>query len=203
MKATSKVVRTATAALLLVAICPLAGCSAQQQEEPNFSNIRYIAQLTTMKCYYHNVAKYEQDANGYLFGIGNIGKKRLWFEYDATVNMGIDADKVEVSEPDENGTVTITLPPVEVQGKPDIDPSSMTTPVTETGWFTSITQEEKTSALNSAQEKALETANSDDTLKQQAEDRAKEIFAGYVASVGKEIGQTYAVVFQDAEETQE
>jgi len=203
MKATSKVMRAAAAALLLMGICPLAGCTAQQKEEPDFSNIGDIAQLTTMKCYYHNVAKYERDADGYLFGIGNIGAKRLWFEYDATVNMGIDANEVEISEPDENGTVTITLPPVEVQGNPDIDTSSMTTPVTETGWFTDITQDEKTSTLNSAQNEIIEKANSDEALKQQAKDRAKEILTRYVMGVGEGIGQTYTVVFQDAEEGQE
>lgn len=197
MGATSKTIRVMASVLLAASVCPLVGCNAQQEDKNELSNVRYIANLTTMECYYHNVAKYEEDASGYIFGIGNIGEKRFWFEYDATVNMGIDADKVKVSKPDENGIITITMPPVEVQGKPDIIESSMTTPVTETGWFTSITQEDRTKALAEAQEDVLEKADGDKELKQLAKERAKQILKKYVTSIGKKTGKTYQVEFKE------
>ncbi len=201
MGATSKTIRVMASVLLAMSVCPLVGCNAQQEDKNEFSNVRYIANLTTMECYYHNVAKYEEDASGYIFGIGNIGEKRFWFEYDATVNMGIDADKVKVSKPDENGIVTITMPPVEVQGKPDIIESSMTTPLTETGWLTSITQEDRTKALAEAQDEVLKKADGDKELKQLAKERAKQILQKYVTGIGKKTGKTYQVEFKETDES--
>lgn len=201
MGATSKTIRVMASVLLAMSVCPLVGCNAQQEDKNELSNVRYIANLTTMECYYHNVAKYEEDASGYIFGIGDIGKKKFWFEYDATVNMGIDADKVKVSKPDENGIVTITMPPVEVQGKPDIIESSMTTPLTETGWFTSITQEDRTKALAEAQDEVLKKADGDKELKQLAKERAKQILQKYVTGIGKKTGKTYQVEFKETDES--
>lgn len=199
MGATSKTIRVMASVLLAASACLLVGCNAQQEDKNEFSNVRYVANLTTMECYYHNVAKHEEDASGYIFGIGNIGEKRFWFEYDAKVNMGIDADKVKVSKPDENGIVTITMPPVEVQGKPDIIEGSMTNPLTETGWFTSITQEDRTKALAEAQDDVLEKADGDKELKQLAKERAKQILKKYVTGIGKKTGKTYQVEFKETD----
>ena len=200
MGTTSKTIRVMASVLLAMSVCPLAGCNAQQEGKNEFSNVHDIAELTTMACYYHNVAKHEEDASGYIFGIGSIGEKRLWFEYDATVDMGIDADKIKISKNDESGIVTITIPSVEVQGKPNIIESSMTTPVTETGWFTSITQEDRTKALAAAQDEILKKADGDADLKQLAKERAEEILKKYVIGIGKEEGKTYKVKFKEANE---
>ena len=44
-----------------------------------------------------------------------------------------------------------------------------------------------------------ENAESDDTLKAQARERAKDLLEEYVQNVGEELGQSYTVRWEDAE----
>ena len=181
-----------------IALATTTGCQGKPST-PDFTDKRRIADLTTLTCYYHNVAKMDQ-ASDFPFGFGNIGAKRMWFEYGGTVTLGIDVDKVEISGPDENGVVTVTIPKAELQGDPQIDESSISEPVTELGLFTGITAEEKTAPLRKAQQNMAEETANDTVLLTQAQERAKEILENYVVNVGEAIGQDYTVKFVDAEE---
>lgn len=49
MGATSKTIRVMASVLLAMSVCPLVGCNAQQEDKNEFSNVRYIANLTTME----------------------------------------------------------------------------------------------------------------------------------------------------------
>ncbi len=62
---------------LLLALAALLGCTAcgQKEEAPtvelDVTEMRAICELSTMDCYYHNVAKYfEKDAQKGFLGIG-------------------------------------------------------------------------------------------------------------------------------------
>lgn len=182
----------------LLAVFVATGC-AKKDVAPDFSGIKDVAELSALECYYHNVVKYHRDADGWLFGIGNIGEKNMWFEYDGIVQMGVNMDQVQISEPDLNGVVTITIPPVEILGHPDIDTASMTDPIVANGWFTSLSAEDKSQALSDAQANLLETASNDDRSKLQAKERAKSLLEQYVKNVGEAIGKTYTVKWQEAE----
>lgn len=46
--------------------------------------------------------------------MGKIWLQKLWMEYDAIIEIGIDASAVEVNEPDENGIVQIYIPEVNI-----------------------------------------------------------------------------------------
>lgn len=194
---------TRRAACLGLAGClgllPLAGCAAKAEAEPDFSGLRNIAELASLECYYHNVAKYHKDADGILFGFGSIGEKNMWFEYDGIVRMGLNIDKVSISEPDANGVVTVTIPAVEILGHPDIDTASMTEPIEENGLFTSLTASERSEALTTAQANLLETANNDDRSKAQASERAKSLLEQYVKNTGEALGKSYTVKWAQAE----
>lgn len=177
----------------------LAGCSSQQNQQPNFSGVKEVAKLSTLECYYHNVAKFHKDADGWFFGWSNIGEKNMWFEYDGIVQMGIDVEKVSISSPDANGVVAITIPEIEILGRPDIDPESMTDPIEINGLLTTISADEKTQILEDAQSNLVETANNDTVAKAQATERAKNLLEQYVKNVGEAIGRSYTVKWIQAE----
>ena len=162
--------------------------SSQKTQDPDFSDVKEVAKLSTLECYYHNVVKYHRDADGIIFGLGNIGEKNMWFEYDGIVQMGLDIEKVSISSPDPNGVVTITMPEIEILGHPDIDTNSMTDPI-----------EDKNQALRDAQNNLLETAKNDTTSKAQATERAKSLLEQYVKNTGEAIGKSYTVKWAQAE----
>lgn len=197
MKMVNKLLCLSLASVL--SLVTLVGCQ-EAEKDVDFSNAQYIAELATLECSYHNVARFNRPSDNWLpFDFGEIGKKQMWFEYSGIVRFGIDATKVEVSEPDANNVVTITIPQAQVLGDPDVDVESMSDPIISTGWFTDLTTEEKNSAFSEAQAKMLETASGDDALLSQARERAKTLLEQYVKNVGKEVGETYTITWKDAE----
>ncbi|MGN1412790.1 MAG: DUF4230 domain-containing protein [Anaerovoracaceae bacterium] len=189
--------------LLAVILCTamiiamLSGCTQKKTEKISLTEAQNIVELATLKVYYHNVAKLQHEESGALFGIGKIGYKQMWFEYTGIVSMGIDASKLVISEPTEDGVVTVEIPNAQILGSPDIDEESLTEPLMETGWFTKITGEEKKEALTMAQMEMKELAEADNALKLQAKTRAKELLENYIKNVGKAIGREYSVEWEE------
>lgn len=199
MRPTSKLACAGVSALLGATM--LAGC-AKADATPDFSGVKDIAELSALECYYHNVVKYHRDADGWLFGLGNIGEKNMWFEYDGIVEMGVDIDQVKISEPDANGVIAITIPQIMILGHPDIDTDSMTDPIEANGWFTGLTANEKNEALAEAQANLMETALADERAKLQAKERTKSLLEQYVKNVGEAIGKVYTVKWEEIEAEQ-
>ena len=177
----------------------LTGCT-QVQAEPDFSDVKEVAKLSALECYYHNVVKYSRASDGYLFNLID-NQKNLRFEYDGIVEMGLNVEKVSISSPDENGIVTITIPEVEILEHPDIDTNSMTDPIEINGWqwFNHVSADEKKQAITDAQNDLLEVARNDVGAKAQAAQRAKDILEQYVKNVGEAIGKTYTVKWAQVE----
>lgn len=182
--------------LACMSIFLLTGCS-KKESKVDFSEVNSICELATLKCYYHNVAKEEDDAKGLLKAL-DIGYKKVWIEYSGIVEYGIDVNKLSISQPSKRGIVQITIPEAEVLNV-DFDESSLQEPVTDKGFLTTITTEEKTKALAAAQNNMEESARSDSKLLIQAQQKAKEILEAYVKNVGKQTGQKYTVEWKDAE----
>lgn len=172
----------------------LCGCG-NNKVEPDFSSINSVCELATLECYYHNVAKYEVDANG-LFKFMGAGYKKIWIEYSGIVKLGIDMNKLHVSEPDENNVITIKIPDAEIQSV-DLDEDSMSEPYTDKGIFTKITAEEKTETVAKAQEDMEKTAGENTQMFAQAKERAKAIIEGYIKNMGNELGEEYTVKWVD------
>lgn len=181
--------------LALVATSVLTGCSQvePQEEQADFSNAKYVCELATLEVYYHNVARSSHEADWPIF---DIGKKRMWFEYSGVVEIGIDASKMEISEPDASNVVTVSLPQAEILDV-NLDENSISDPVTETALFTSFTTEEKTQALSTAQQNMYDTAEQDDTLRFQARQRAKELIESYITNIGELTDTKYTVKWVD------
>lgn len=153
MLTNNRSMKRAIAALCVATLaCSAVGCGEEKKEAiPTFSNATYIAQMATLKCYYHNTAKLSHEGSWFF----NNGYKRMWMEYSGIVKYGIDADKVTIS-PDANGhRVIITVPPAHVLDDPDVNEKSFSKPLVSTGFATSITAEEKTEMFDKAQQSML------------------------------------------------
>lgn len=188
--------------LIVIALVACLGCLAlcgcQEKKAPDFSGYTRIAELATLECTFHNVAEVYNDGTDMLFGI-NVGYKKAWFEYDGTLNLGVDVSKVKIEGPDLNNVVTITIPKIQVLGLPDADESSFSDIYKDTGAFTSITAVDKSEAYKVAQANMKETAENDETLMAQAKKRVESLLGQYVKNIGLKQGQNYEVVFVESE----
>lgn len=179
-----------------VVLC-LTGCGKETQTA-DFSGVTSVCELATLKCYYHNVAKAETEASGIFAKWLKTGYKKIWTEYSGIIEYGIDISQVTVSEPDKNGVVTVTMPDAQVLNV-DVDEDSLGTPLTDTGFLTSITTEEKTTTLAGAQEAMEQQAKENTEMLSQAKARAKTLIEEYIKNVGESIGEEYTVEWKDAE----
>lgn len=179
-----------------VVLC-LAGCGKEIQTA-DFSGVTSVCELATLKCYYHNVAKAETEASGIFAKWLKTGYKKIWTEYSGIIEYGIDISQVTVSEPDKNGVVTVTMPDAQVLNV-DVDEDSLGTPLTDTGFLTSVTTEEKTTTLAGAQEAMEQQAKENTEMLSQAKARAKTLIEEYIKNVGESIGEEYTVEWKDAE----
>ena len=175
----------------------LVGC--QGKVDARFSGYQEVADLATETCYYHNVAEIRNDGTDYLFGLVNVGYKKVWFEYRGSVDLGIDVSKVSIDGPDEKGIVTIAIPPAQVIGTPKVDDTSFSELYSDTGLITPITLVDQTEAYKSAQSEMRAQAENDASLLLRARERAKTLLGQYVKNVGEAQGETYEIKFIDAE----
>lgn len=182
--------------LSICAVLAVASCSHESQAD--FPKYEEIADLATLECTYHNVAEIHNDGTDVLFGI-NVGYKKAWFEYDGSVELGIDASKVKVGEPDANGVVTISIPNAHILGDPQVDESTFSDIYSETGLLTQITTVDQSQAFQAAQQEMRESVENDEKLLAEAKNRAKTLLEEYVVNVGEATGKTYSVEFIDAE----
>lgn len=179
-----------------VVLC-LTGCGKEIQTA-DFSGVTSVCELATLKCYYHNVAKAETEASGIFAKWLKTGYKKIWTEYSGIIEYGIDISQVTVSEPDKNCVVTVTMPDAQVLNV-DVDEESLGTPLTDTGFLTSVTTEEKTTTLAGAQEAMEQQAKENTEMLSQAKARAKTLIEEYIKNVGESIGEEYTVEWKDAE----
>ena len=190
--------KKAAVAVVLVA-CLAGGTFAYRYyktEEADFSKINTICELATMKYYYHNVAQKETEASGRFKWLLNTGYKKIWVEYSGIAELGIDVNKIEISKPNRKGVIEIKMPEAEILNK-DFDIESVGEPLTDAGFFTKITKEEETEIFAKAQENMMNAVESDNTLFEQARERAKELIEDYIKNVGKEMGKEYTVKWVD------
>lgn len=191
-----KITKTWMLLVVTVVLC-LTGCGKETQTA-DFSGVTSVCELATLKCYYHNVAKAETEASGIFAKWLKTGYKKIWTEYSGIIEYGIDISQVTVSEPDKNGVVTVTMPDAQVLNV-DVDEDSLGIPLTDTGFLTSITTEEKTTTLAGAQEAMEQQAKENTEMLAQAKARAKTLIEEYIKNVGESIGEEYTVEWKDAD----
>lgn len=182
--------------ILLVAMClSLAACSDSKSNdnakplEPQVTQMKYICELATMQCYYHNVAKYfEKDASGALWWKKD---RKFWVEYSGIVTIGIDASLVTMTI--DGDAVTITIPPAKVfKCKVDEKTLSKDSFIVARD-SAAVEAEHQSEAFKSAQAKMREAAEKDTALLASAQQRAQKLLEDYVANIGNSIGKTYTI----------
>ena len=189
---------------LLLALAALLGCTAcgQKEEaptvEPDVTEMRAICELSTMDCYYHNVAKYfEKDAQRGFWGIGKKDK-HFWVEYSGVVRMGIDASMVNIEV--EDTLVTITIPEAKVlKCTVNSDSLSQDSYIVDTD-SAKIEAADEVLAFAEAQRQLEETAAKDKTLLANAQQRAESLLKEYINNIGEAVGKEYKIdwIYVDA-----
>ena len=178
--------------LLLIMCISLMSCASSVPEKeisPQISQMKSICELSTMECYYHNVAKYnEPDASGVLWWKKD---RKFWIEYSGIVTIGIDASRVVIEVDDEN--VTITLPPAEILSS-RVDQTTLNEEsVYIAADSAKVEAEHQQAAFKDAQERMREQAENDTTLLAAAQQRAQKLLEDYVNNIGTCIGKTYTI----------
>lgn len=193
-----KKAKRAACFLLAAVLCLTAGCSQKKEldAEPSISEMRAICDLAVMECYYHNVAKFQQEVDGILW-MG--GEKKFWVEYSGVVEFGIDASYVNIEADDTR--LTVTIPAATVQDC-RVDSSSLN----EDSYIVAkdskdITAEDEVYAFSQAQAILEEQARQDKTLLLQAQQRAQTLLENYIQNLGEAVDKQYTIqwVYLDAE----
>ena len=165
-----------------------------------FSQVEAIGELATLRCFYHNVATFEEKGDDFvnnilLFpfgGYAKVGHKQYWIEYSGIIEVGVDADLIRTYGPDSEGVVRVYVPEARIMNV-YADEKTLSEPFSSTGWFTSISGAEKTQAFSAAQSKMREEAEKDTGLLRRARNNARLLVEQYIINVGKEIGAAYTV----------
>lgn len=177
---------------LMMATLFCSSCGSNEEQitvEPQQSQMRFICELATMDCYYHNVVKYkEEDVEGILWWKKD---RHFWIEYEGVVTIGIDASLVNIDVKEEQ--VTITMPPAKVLGC-EVEPSSLS----EDSFIIAkksadISAEIQTEAFAEAQSNMEKTASEDTVLLANAQQRAQKLLEDYVNNIGDSVGKQYVI----------
>ena len=151
--------------------------------------MKAICELATMQCYYHNVAKYnEEDASGALFWKKD---RKFWVEYSGIVTIGIDTSQVNIEVDGE--VVTITIPPARVLGCKVDDKTLTPDSFIVAKDSASVEAEHQTETFQEAQANMQEAASSDTALLAGAQQRAQKLLEDYVNNIGACTGKSYQI----------
>lgn len=189
--------------LIIIVICFLVanfhgfGSNETSDDNVDFSGINKICELSTLRCYYHNVAELKKNPDGlFQYGWFKYGYKKLWIEYTGIIEIGIDVDQVHVNGPDENNFIYVFVPNARIINV-SADSNSMSKPISDTGTFTEITTDDQNQAFSQAQKYMEKEANNDITILNSAKNNAKKLIEQYIINVGKQVGKEYKVKWLD------
>ncbi len=169
----------------------------------DYSSVNAICELATLKSYYHNVVLYEKEPSGgekflndillWPFGVyTKIGYKQFWMEYSGIIETGIDASRIQINSPSKEGIVEVFVPDASVLSA-YADINSLTEPLSEKGFLTTITGEEKAEAFAEAQNAMRNEAENDQALLRRSKENAKMLIERYIINTGKEMGIDFSV----------
>ena len=169
--------------------------AAPEEPKPTIreSQMKEIAELSTLECSFHNVAKYtKENATGMLWWKKD---KNFWIEYTGIVRIGIDISRVKIKV---DGTdVNIAVPEAQIQVC-KVDESTFNEDCFIVADGTAKPSADDTiQALKEAQKNMLETVRSDKKLLESARSRAKQLLEDYVKNIGKLSDTAYTVTFTD------
>ena len=157
--------------------------------KPQVSQMKAIAELATMECYFHNVAKsYEKDAQGILLWKKD---KHFWVEYSGIVKIGIDSSLVLINV--KGNRVTIQIPEAKVLYS-KVDEATLTKDsfIVENN-SAKITADDEKIVFKQAQDNMVNAASEDRELLASAQQRAQILLEEYVTNIGDMVGEKYSI----------
>lgn len=185
------------AAVACILLLPGPG-SAAPVTLSEYSSVNTICELAALRSYYHNVALYEKQPDGlFKYGIAKYGYKKLWLEYSGIVEIGIDASQIQIGAPSPQGIVDVYVPEARVLNV-DADESTLSEPITESGWLTPITGEDEAKAYAAAQQAMRTEAEHDEALLRRARKNAQLLLEQYIINTGRAMGVEYTVNWLDS-----
>ena len=180
----------------------LLGCSQVDtifNKKIEIKEMRAIAELATVECYFHNVAKSDQATNKVWYEVWKNDNIRFWIEYEGIVTIGIKADelKVEVNE----SNVVVYLPDAVV-----IDTIINDKTLTKDSFYydpntDKPTAEQERAAIEAAQEEMRKAAEANSSLLVTAKDNAKELLENYIDSIGDITETEYTIEWIELSDT--
>lgn len=175
--------------ILVLSLTVLSGCNSS--EAVSFSiteeQIQSICELTTMECFFKNVAKSTKTRSNFL-----QSEREVWCEYTGVVRVGIDFNEVTLQE--DGNELIITLPKARVLSIDvnEIQPDNIIK--SEGGLFAQqITAEDVTQAMQEAQEMMKESAATNNTILLSARNKAKIIIANYIDQMDELAGTSHTI----------
>lgn len=176
--------------MILIMSINLTACG--KEEEVKFS-IEKIGELTTLECYYHLVAEYEDDALPVLGLVSDIGYKKVWIECDGVAEYGIDVDDIKKEQ--KSHKIKVTIPKAKVHGI-RIIVDSISDPIYDSGLFTSnASTENESEAMASAEKRLNDLANKNEDMMKQAQENAQETIERLFDQFKDEHGEEYEMEF--------
>lgn len=172
------------------------GCSSAKIA-PSASQLKEICELATLECYYHNIAKAnENDAQKFLFWSKD---KHFWIEYDAVVKFGIDVSELTIDI--SRRKIKIGLPQAKMLSY-KVDSEELT----QDSFFVDVDSvkikaEDEVEAFNTAKKDLEQKVSNDQTLISEATQRAQYLLENYINSITELSGKKYAIewVYLDSE----
>lgn len=164
--------------------------------KPELTDIRAICTLSTLECYYHNVAKAFKPAQEGFYGIFE-NDRTFWVEYSGIVRIGIDLSNVEMDIHDSE--ITITLPPAKILAikvdETSLNSSSLIASADGRINHNPITASDQTAAIHAAQEAMQAEAENNTALLQSAQGRAKSLINNYISQLAELSETPYSIVW--------
>lgn len=183
-----KLVYFLACAVLATSLVSCGNFTKKNVMEPQASQMKAICELAVMDCYYHNVAKFKDKADGVLFW---QKEKHFWIEYSGVVSLGIDASQVTMEVDDT--VVTIAIPEAEV-----LRCTVESEELSEDSFIIAkdsakIEAEDEVQAFAEAQKDLEETAAADKAMLSSAQQRAQALLEEYVVNIGEAVGKDYTI----------
>lgn len=187
----NKLKGTLISVVLIIILCVIVfligtniGTSLWDKKEPEPRKIelhneqfKYIAELSTVESYYHNVTKiYDENYKEWLWFDKPLN---FWVNSEYIVTYGIDADLIEFSI--EDNIVSVTIPEARVLKSKNNYAENNTYVAKDS---VDVGHDELTVAYKEIEKEIIASAETNTILLEKAQHQAKQLMANYINKVG-------------------
>ena len=173
--------------------------AASEDKPLELAQIRNICELSTVECYFNNIAKSVKEPGTGLKHLGEVERK-FWIKYQIKVRVSYDISQIEMSQNDDE--ISIYLPEPKV-----------TSSVIESSWNKDsyviskdkkiqknpITAEDQTKAIRESCESVEEEVRNNTALISTEQQQARTLIENYIKQMGKINNTEYKITWVGTE----